>query len=47
MTEPQSIIFEQGSEYAPDARWGYQRVRVSTDGKLEYEQKRAGQTIAT
>jgi hypothetical protein len=40
---PQTITFEQGHETAPDSPWGFQRVRVSTDGKLEYENRsRAG-----
>lgn len=37
------IVFEQGSEEAPDAPWGYQQVRLSTAGRLEYEHRNRGQ----
>lgn len=36
------LTFEQGNEFAPDAPWGYQRVTLSSDGQLEYEQRDRG-----
>lgn len=39
---PQTITFEQGNEFAADSPWGFQRVRVSTDGSLEYEHRARG-----
>jgi hypothetical protein len=36
------LVFEQGSEYAPDAPWGYQQLRISTLGRLEYEHRNRG-----
>lgn len=41
-----TITFEQGHESAADSPWGFQRVRVSTDGQLEYEHRsRAGKRV--
>lgn len=37
------LVFEQGSEEAPDAPWGYQQIRLSTAGRLEYEHRNRGQ----
>lgn len=34
-----TITFEQGHESAADSPWGFQRIRVSTDGQLEYEHR--------
>lgn len=36
------ITLEQGHESAADSPWGFQRVRVSTDGQLEYEHRERG-----
>lgn len=36
------ITFEQGHESAADSPWGFQRVRVSTDGQVEYEHRARG-----
>lgn len=37
-----TISFEQGHESAADSPWGFQRLRVSTDGRLEYEHRSRG-----
>lgn len=39
---PQSITFEQGHEFAADSPWGFQRLRVSTDGTVEFEHRARG-----
>ena len=41
-----SISFEQGSEFAPDAAWGRERVTLSRTGELAYERRERG-TVAT
>ncbi len=41
--EERWLVFEQGSEEAPDAPWGYQEIRISTAGRLEYEHRNRGQ----
>ena len=38
------LVFEQGSEFAPDAPWGYQQLRISTLGRLEHEHRNRGRT---
>lgn len=39
------LTFEQGHEYAPDARWGVQVVELSEDGTFTYQQRRTGQLV--
>ncbi len=39
-----SITLEQGNEAAPDSPWGYQRVAVTANGQVEYEQRARGRT---
>ncbi|KAB2911385.1 MAG: hypothetical protein F9K40_00915 [Kofleriaceae bacterium] len=36
------LTFEQGSEEAPDAPWGLQRLRISNAGDLRYEHRNRG-----
>jgi len=41
-----TITFEQGHPTAADSPWGFQRVRISTAGDLEYEHRsRSGQRV--
>jgi hypothetical protein len=45
-TRPVELLtFHQGSEFAPDAAWGAEMIKLSQDGELEYEQRRAGTII--
>lgn len=39
------LTFHQGAEYAPDAPWGLETLRLSHEGELEYERRRAGKVL--
>lgn len=41
------LRFEEGHEYAPDARWGLQIVTLADDGRYTYEQRRRGSVVRT
>lgn len=39
------LTFHQGAEYAPDSPWGIEALRLSREGELEYERRRAGKIL--
>jgi hypothetical protein len=41
------LTFHQGAEYAPDSPWGIETLRLSREGELEYERRRAGKVLQT
>lgn len=41
------LTFHEGAEYAPDSPWGIETLRLSRDGELEYERRRAGKIMET
>jgi hypothetical protein len=41
------LRFEEGHEYAPDARWGLQVLTLTDDGTYRYEQRRGGRVLRT
>jgi hypothetical protein len=40
------VTFEQGHEYAPDARWGLEIVTLADDGRYTFMLRRSGRLIA-
>lgn len=41
----QTLLYHQGSEYAPDSLWGGETLGLSRSGELEYEQRRSGKLL--
>lgn len=41
------LTVHQGAEYAPDSPWGIETLRLSREGELEYERRRAGRVLQT
>ncbi len=41
----QTLLYHQGSEYAPDAPWGGETLELSRSGELEYERRRSGKLL--
>jgi hypothetical protein len=39
----QALTIDMGDEYAPDAPWGAERLRVTSDGTLTYEHRHRGE----
>lgn len=42
---PRRLTFQQGDEYAPDARSGLHTVELADDGTFSYQQRRTGQIV--